>query len=323
MEITTLFSGFSNLLGGTGIDNFVINNGGSISGLIDGGSGAGVNTLTSNNSAANTWLLTSLYAGTLNGDSFTNIQSLVGNSAISDSLTGINQNNDWVITSANTGSVALTGDANLQNFSGMENLIGNAANDSFVLQDGGSISGLIDGVSASGNTLTSNNSAANIWLLTSLYTGTLNGDGFTNIQSLVGNSAISDSLTGINQNNDWVITSTNTGSVALNGDANLQNFSGMESLIGNIANDSFVLQDGGSISGLVDGVSASGNTLTSNNSAANTWLLTSLYTGSLNGDGFANIQSLVGNSAISDSLTGINQNNDWIDYYMIIPAQLH
>ncbi|WP_210247073.1 beta strand repeat-containing protein [Aliikangiella marina] len=301
------FSGFGNLLGGSAIDNFVLQNGGSISGLIDGG--LGNNSLTSNNSLANSWVLTALYAGTLNGDAFSNIQSIVGNSGVSDTLTGINQANDWQITGVDSGTVGEDGVGTSIAFSGMENLTGNDGSDDFTVADGARISGLINGGNGS-NSLTSNNSLANSWILTALYAGTLNGDAFSNIQSLVGNSGVSDTLSGINQANDWQITGVDSGTVGEDGVGTSIAFSGMENLVGNDASDDFTVADGARISGLINGGNGS-NSLTSNNSLANSWILTALYAGTLNGDAFSNIQSLVGNSGVSDTLTGINQANDW------------
>ena len=89
----------------------------------------------------------SQFQGTLNGSGFSNIQTLVGSNATIDTLTGINQNNNWMINSLDSGSVAETASSptDTVNFSGMENLVGGSDNDRFIFTDNGSISGLIDG----------------------------------------------------------------------------------------------------------------------------------------------------------------------------------
>ncbi len=73
------FTGVQNLVGGAGADSFTIGNGGSLSGIMDGGTGA--NTLTSPN-LANVLNITSKNAGTLRSssgvDRFTSIQNLIG-----------------------------------------------------------------------------------------------------------------------------------------------------------------------------------------------------------------------------------------------------
>ncbi|MCW8998895.1 MAG: hypothetical protein OQK04_09295, partial [Kangiellaceae bacterium] len=305
---TTAFTGFSNLLGGNDIDIFTIENGGSISGLINGALGA--NSIISNNNLANVWALTALYAGTLNGDAFSNIQTITGNSLVSDTLVGINQINDWQITGVNSGTVGEQGVGTSIAFNGIENLTGNDSTDNFVIADSARITGLIDGANGS-NSLTSNSNSANNWILTTLYGGTLNGDTFSNIQTLNGNSSVSDTLTGINQNNDWQINGVDSGTVGLSGAGTSIAFNGMENLNGHDANDIFTVADGGRISGLIDGGNGS-NGLVSNNNSANNWVLTALYAGNLNGDAFSNIQTITGNSSVSDTLTGINQDNTWL-----------
>ncbi len=298
------FEGMENLTGNAGADNFTLADGARITGIINGA--AGTNRLTSNNAAANNWLLSALYNGTLNGDIFNSIQTIVGNSS-NDTLTGLNQTNDWQITSENNGTVGLEGSISSIAFEGMENLTGNAGTDNFTLADGARISGLINGAGGA-NRLTSNNTAANSWVLTALHDGTLNNDSFNNIQTIVGNSS-NDTLTGLNQTNDWQITTENDGTVGQDGAGTVVAFEGMENLTGNAGADNFTLADGARITGIINGAGGT-NRLTSNNAASNSWILTALYNGELNGDVFNNIQTIVGNSS-NDTLTGLNQNNDW------------
>ena len=76
-----------------------------MTGLINGG--AGSNTLQrSNTTGTNEWIMTAQHQGTLNGDSFSNIQTLIGADNIVDTLSGINQNNDWLINGTDSGTLA-------------------------------------------------------------------------------------------------------------------------------------------------------------------------------------------------------------------------
>ena len=71
-------------------DLFNIADGGRITGSINGG--GGTNTLQrSNTSGSNLWELLSAFAGNLNGDSFSNIQILVGSDQADDTLVARNQ----------------------------------------------------------------------------------------------------------------------------------------------------------------------------------------------------------------------------------------
>ena len=77
---TLAWRNFEDVTGNVGTDDFTLN-GGTLSGAIDGGGGAGLNSLTGDN-AVNTWNLTGARAGTLNGDGFTNIDALFGNAMV-------------------------------------------------------------------------------------------------------------------------------------------------------------------------------------------------------------------------------------------------
>src|SRR5207237_1047365 len=70
------YSGFANLQGGTGADTFtLVNPGAGVSGTIDGGAGSDL--LVALN-ATNTWTLTGMNAGTLNGQAFAGMENLTG-----------------------------------------------------------------------------------------------------------------------------------------------------------------------------------------------------------------------------------------------------
>ena len=70
-----IFIDFNNLVGGDLADIFNLSEGGIITGLINGGTGTNT-LLRTNTTGNNAWILTGQYQGTLNGNSFTNIQTL-------------------------------------------------------------------------------------------------------------------------------------------------------------------------------------------------------------------------------------------------------
>ncbi|RDH83989.1 MAG: hypothetical protein DIZ80_07595 [endosymbiont of Galathealinum brachiosum] len=195
---SSIFTNFSNLTGNAADDVFTLS-GGSLTGTIDGAGGN--NTLIADN-IANTWLITSINAGTLNGSAFSNMANLTGNAA-SDifnltggggSLTGFingaggtnslaadNIANTWLINGADSGIL------NSIVFIGISDLTGNANTDTFTLA-GGTISGTIDGA-AGNNTLLGDNQA-NAWSITGLNSGDLNGGLYSNINNLTGNAGV-------------------------------------------------------------------------------------------------------------------------------------
>jgi filamentous hemagglutinin family protein len=261
-ELNVVFDGIENLTGGSKDDLFNLASGGSISGVIDGGTGA--NALMGGTlNDANAWLLTGQHTGTLNGKTFKNIQTLKGHSGVTDTLTGAAQDNKWIINAANGGSVVLdTGLAGDEiTFLGMENLKGNSGIDSFELADNGSVSGSIDGGGGTENTLTSTLTSDSdieyIWALSGKHQGKLNNSDFANIQHLTGSidNDITDTLTGAKQDNNWTIDSENGGNVVFAAGVSGEEvtFTGMENITGNTGIDVFDLADDGAISGVIDG----------------------------------------------------------------------
>jgi hypothetical protein len=311
---TINFSNFKILTGGTDKDDFTITTTGSFDGVIDGGAGAGRNSLANQNAAGN-WILDSATArkGTLNAKSFSNIDEIKGSG--SDTLTARNQNNDWTISGADTGDVHLAGANNTADkivFSGVTNLNGLAGVDTFTLEAAGSLSGIIDGGVGANNILINKHTGAT-WVLDSLNAlkGMLNGKTFLNINEIRGSG--SDKLTGRNQDNDWAITAANEGNVHLAGTANTADqitFKGISDLTGGTAKDTFSLEAAGSLSGVIDG-GDTGNNILINKHAAGVWALDSTiaFKGTLHAKTFLNINEIQGSG--NDKLTGRNQDNDW------------
>ncbi len=264
------FSGIETLSGNASTDNFVFADGSSFSGLIDGGAGVDTVDYSSETGA----VLASLATG-----QYLNIENFVGNNTNS-TLVGDNIINTWLVNGANAGNV------NGINFSGFNNLSGNASSDIFTL-NAGSISGSIDG--GTGNDTLQADNIVNTWNVTSPDAGNVtNVNAFQNIDNLLGGttgdtfniganisgnvdagggddvffvSALitvggslngnsgTDSLTGPTQNSNWMISGMDSGD--LNGIA----FDQVETLLGNTGADTFVVSNGASsaISGGISG----------------------------------------------------------------------
>jgi hypothetical protein len=121
---------------------------------------------------------------------------------------------------------------------------------------------------------------------------TINGDGGT------------DTLVGPNTANTWNITGSNAGNVG-----NVT-FSGIANLTGGTAADTFKFTSAGSVSGKVDG--GGGTNALDYSGDGGIAVTVNLATGAATKTGsFANIQSLVGSSASTDTLIGPNTANTW------------
>ena len=265
--------------------------------------GNGANSTLTGENIVNTWILNGLDSGTVGPITFTNISNLRGGSnddsfvvsggSISgqvdgglgnDLILGGNVPNVWNITGADMGNV--TG---INNFSGVETLLGNASNDSYLFANGSSFTGIIDGASGSDVVNFSSEAAA---VVVSLATNQ-----FQNVESFVGNN-VNSTLIGEDTTNDWFITGNNAGSV------NGINFSAFNNVTGNASSDTFNLS-GGNIAGTIDG--GTGNDSIQAQNLTNTWNLTSTDSGNLtNVNAFQNIDNLLGGNAVD--IFNINSN---------------
>ncbi|MGH3237474.1 MAG: beta strand repeat-containing protein, partial [Streptosporangiaceae bacterium] len=273
LNVTTVFSGITNLTGGSGSDTLTGVAGGSnwsitganavsVSGMnassmeaLVGGTGTDVFTLASGVPTFN---------GTLTGGGGT------------DTLAATDGINVWQINAANAGTLNTT-----TVFSGITNLTGGAGNDTFGLSGTGNISGVITG--GGGNETLTGNNLTNTWSISGSNSGTLtdsNGtNNFTGISNLTGGTGAdsftlsgsgnisgvisggggSDTLVGNNLSNTWAITGANAGTLT---DSNGSNhFSGISNLTGGSGDDDFVFSDGQGVSGTVDGGAGGNNVL--------------------------------------------------------------
>jgi len=262
---------------------------------------------------------------TLSGNSIAGEVSLDSNSFLSSSLTVTgsthsgdslqltNSNNDWSITSANTGTVKDSG--NLVNspvisFSGIENVTGGTGADNFVIGAAGSVASISGGTGAGVNTLTGRD-VNNTWEIGGNNQGVVKAGAttyaqFTNMQNLVGGSlndyfdfssvttsaitgsikggagegaGVLNSLKGRNAASTWIITNLGAGSIT----GYLASFENIQNLTGGSAADTFNFSAANAaITGKVDGgAAAENNAIIARTGAPNTWKMTGNEKGSL------------------------------------------
>src|SRR5208283_4294561 len=271
--------GIANLKGGSGNNDFVLQNGASISGMITGGSG-GINEL--DYSAYTSAITVDLATGTATGTGgISNIHSVVDGSG-NDTLTGGSGNDTFILSncwgsdtitggggsdtldfSSVTSNLTFTANANgttsvtdgtdTVTASGIVNLKGGKGSNSFVYEKGASISGTITG----------------------------GGNGTLDL------SAVASNLTFTIDTNGTISVTDGTDTVTATGIANLK---------GGSDNNYFVFQNGASISGTITGGSGSVNQL--NYSAYTAAVSVNLSAGTATGTaGISNIHSVIGGSA--------------------------
>jgi Bacterial Ig-like domain (group 3)/Right handed beta helix region len=276
------FSGIDNLIGGTGNDTFAFDDGGSVSGMINGGGGS--NTL--DFSARTTAVTITMEASGPNKataiSGWTNIATVIGSAAPTNTLVGADTTNTWDLDGANAGSL----DGTLA-FSGFQNLTGGATNDTFAFLPGGSIAGNLKG-GAPVNTLDYSSYAGSVAINLQAKTATAISGTWTNVQSFIG-TGTTGALDGANANSTWSITGVNAGTVGA------YSFAGFPNLTGGTGNDDFKFISPGALSGTING--GGGNDAVTGDdigdgftvSGSNSGVITAILAG-----GFSNIQNLTG-----------------------------
>ncbi|MFO0928640.1 MAG: hypothetical protein U0736_16725 [Gemmataceae bacterium] len=285
------FAGFENLTGGNGDDTFVFQPGGSVSGLVNGTSG--LNTL--NYAALSTPVTVSfpMFTATAVG-SFTGIGGVVGGSGSGDILVGPNVNSGWSVTATNAGT--LNGSFT---FSGIENLTGGSANDSFFLSDGVGVSGTITGGGGT-DVLGFNYSSSSVTVNLQAGTAT-NVGGFAGIEQVNGGGG-SDILIGPDVSSTWTLISGSPNTV------NAISFGSFENLKGGAGDDTYVINT----SIFAPSIDGGGGTNTLSYAAFAGPVTVNLQTGGATNIGsFSHIQAAIGSSTFGDTLIGGNTTNLW------------
>jgi Ca2+-binding RTX toxin-like protein len=260
--------GNDTLIGGGGDDVYILTPDGGADTIteLDGG---GLDTILGPDVATD-WIITGPNSGVITGGTtFVGIEYLVGGNADDnlssrrggnlrrveggghiegDALVGAAQANTWNITGPNAGTL------NGNSFSGIENLIGGSLNDTFVFGTSGSISGLVAGGPDNAALETPpvdtiDYSALSAAMTVDLKNGTAPCVGsFDGIDLFIG-SAESDTVIGYDLPElFWTITGPDEFTVAA------ISFQGFENLTGQPDNtDGFIVEAGGSITGVIDG----------------------------------------------------------------------
>ena len=334
------FAGVANLTGGSANDIFNFSNGKGVTGIVNGGAGTNTLNYSAYTTGVTVDLTAGTATGTggvvniqnvtgspandsIKGNSASNViaagggndklsggpggndtfilaatqgaSTTVTGAGTGDTLQGANIANTWNVTGANAGNV------NGIAFTGIANLTGGTAADTFKFTSAGSVSGKINGGGGT-NTLdysADGGVAATVNLATGAATKT---GGLSSITKLVGSSSTADTLVGPNAANTWTISGINSGTVGT------FTFSAVENLTGGTGNDTFKFT-AGSVTGKING---GGGTNTLDYSGDGGVAVTvNLATGAATRTGgFSNIQALVGSSA-ADTLVGPNSTNTW------------
>ncbi|WP_455205300.1 beta strand repeat-containing protein [Kaarinaea lacus] len=231
------FSGMSTLTAGSGGDLFDFASGGSVSSQVLGGTGADTLDFVDTNSAETVNLADSS-ATRISGGSAAGFSSIEVVNGTGDTLVGANGGNTWAITGTNSGSVGGV------TFSGMSTLTAGSGGDRFDFTYSGSISNQVQG-GAGTDTLdfVDTGSAETVNLANNSATRVA---AFTSIEAVEAAGG-DDTLIGANDTNQWDITAVDQGSVDGVGFTNFSN------LTGGSGDDTFNLQLGASVSGIVDG----------------------------------------------------------------------
>ncbi|MBN2479975.1 MAG: filamentous hemagglutinin N-terminal domain-containing protein [Parachlamydiales bacterium] len=318
---TLKFQDIQNLFGSEGNDTFKFLDGAEVTGIINGKGGyniidcsnatqdiimdlhkikniheiiggGGVNSLIGPESK-NTWYITGLNNGNINGIKFSYFENLIG-SDLSDSFYIIDQgrldgrvdgsrgvnylfapnlDNKWFITGVNRGFIE-----DILSFVNIHNLVGGEKQDIFKFQDYAFIEGTIDGKSNNfNNTLDFSSYLSNV---------TVDLNKIENIQNIIGGK--NTTLVGKDIDNIWSITDLNAGIL----NDNIA-FTNVENIIGGSKDDIFEVEKTGSVTGFIDG--KLGNNKIHAKDQDNLWDIYALDSGKINDKlDFKNISNLQG-----------------------------
>jgi hypothetical protein len=280
------FKNVTNLSGGTGVDDFVMGNNGSISGEMDGHDGS--DAISYQNVVA-TPVTLNLENHTATGiGHFDRIEQVLGSQTFQDTLVGSGL---WTISGQNSGTV---GGVSYQSF---ENLTGGVLADEFKFMPGGQVTGNLDGGNAY-NMLdySALPAATGAFVSFSSHQASQIFGHFSDILNVVGTAGNFDGLIGPAGGTTWDINNANAGSTSD------FDFSGFEQLSGGAGDDTFAFHPGGSIFRGIDG-SGGTNTLDYSDLAGPITVDFTLNTASFAGSIF-NINNVVGSASGNDTIIG-------------------
>jgi len=297
-----LFESIENLTGADGFDDtFVFSDGKGLSGAIDGGVGGSVDGV--DYSLYTTAVTVNINDGTVPNvtGGLADIENVIGSSAANDVLIGPDSNNTWSITDNDAGDInGVIFFQDVENLTGPDNF-----DDTFIISDTRIVTGTIDGGGGTGtDTLDFSPYQTPVAVDLSANVAT-NIGAFTELERHLG-STNDDSLTGPDANNTWNVTGDDAGDI--DGAVSFESF---ENLLGrDNFDDSFVLSDGQSISGSIDGAGGTG-TDTIDFSLFSTSVTANLADGTASNTGaVSDVENLIGGLA-SDTLVGPDSSNTW------------
>ena len=232
------FTGFGTLFGGTGNDVFVLRNGASVTGFVQGQGGTNTLDLSAYTTPTSVNLAASQATGV--GGTFANIQTVIGGTNAANTLFGPTAATTYSITGQNTGIV------NGLSFSHFGNITAGPGNDRFVFSDAATLSGALSG-GAGSNTI--DESAYSTTVAANLSAKTITGVGtnYSSIQTFIAGTNAGGVLTGPATSSAYNVTGINAVTVA---GLTYNNFS---SLIGGAGNDLFLFSPGASLGGSING----------------------------------------------------------------------
>ncbi|MBM4224034.1 MAG: hypothetical protein FJ167_04420, partial [Gammaproteobacteria bacterium] len=316
--LVTNFLSFENLQGGSMGDTFVLSNGAGVSGTVTGLMGTDTLSYLAYTTAVSVNLATS-FATNINNNNpngISGIDSFIGGSA-TDTLIGTNSNTTWTLSANNAGTAGGT------SFSSFENLNGGTANDTFNIGAffvSGAISGGanpgVDSISFAGYT-----GPVSVNLGTSTVTSTAGPSvtfGLSGIESITGTS-MNDTLTGPNGvTNTWNLGVGSSGNIV--NTSGSTTFSSFEALNGGNNADTFLIATTSVFASIGGGAGPDTLNWSAFSTARNVVLNPELNPDPIDGFGgtetvsgltFTGINAVVGSTAGTDALNGLNVGSQW------------
>ncbi|WP_339068123.1 filamentous hemagglutinin N-terminal domain-containing protein [Teredinibacter turnerae] len=244
---TVVFNGFSNLVGNTGADTFTFVGDGRISGIVVGGEGIDTLDLTAASKAGSELFVTLLSNRAQSVDTSADVSALAVETLMGSQVSGQvsslragDQTNNWQITGTNQGRINSS-----TQFTDFANLIGGAADDSFVFTTSTSGSGELTGYIDGGAHTASGRDSADLSAL-AVVDVQIGGDtGMRNIEFFRGNNSNS-TLRAETRVNNWSISGENTGTLNT-----LVAFAGFNQLVGGALADTYQVAAGGAVTGSI------------------------------------------------------------------------
>ncbi|WP_038003275.1 hemagglutination protein, partial [Teredinibacter turnerae] len=244
---TVVFNGFSNLVGNTGADTFTFVGDGRISGIVVGGEGIDTLDLTAASKAGSELFVTLLSNRAQSVDTSADVSALAVETLMGSQVSGQvsslragDQTNNWQITGTNQGRINSS-----TQFTDFANLIGGAADDSFVFTTSASGSGELTGYIDGGAHTASGRDSADLSALAVVDVQLGGETGMRNIEFFRGNNSNS-TLRAETRVNNWSISGENTGTLNT-----LVAFAGFNQLVGGALADTYQVAAGGAVTGSI------------------------------------------------------------------------